>query len=233
MSGSSATSNSGKNMVPQLIARLVSPTNGHLTIGGADINTMPFAVSGRRIGYVGPTSYLFSASVRDNLLIGLRHRPREMPDYDAAAKAERERLVEEARLSGNSPNDVAADWVDYQQAGVADAAGLETRIIDVLRLVDLDQDVYLFGLRGRLDPERQPDVATRIVEARHVLAERLAENGLANLVERFDPDRYNANSTIGANLLFGTAIGPVFDGDGLGRNHYMLRCWTSPGCRPT
>lgn len=215
-------SNSGRNMLPQLISRLVSPTNGHLTIGGADINTMPFAVSGRRIGYVGPTTYLFSASVRDNLLIGLRHRPREMPDYDAAAKAERERLVEEARLSGNSPNDVAADWVDYQQAGVADAAGLETRIIDVLRLVDLDQDVYLFGLRGRLDPERQPDVATRIVEARHVLAERLAENGLANLVERFDPDRYNANSTIGANLLFGTAIGPGFDGDGLARNRYML-----------
>jgi putative ABC transport system ATP-binding protein len=215
-------SNSGRNMLPQLVARLVSPTTGRLTIGGMDLGTMPFALSGRRIGYVGPMTYLFSASVRDNLLVGLRHRPHETQDYDAAAKAERERLVEEARLSGNSPFDIAADWVDYEQAGVADAAELETRIIEVLRLVDLDEEVYLLGLRGRLDPVRQPEIAERLVDARHVLADRLAEGEMAHLVERFAPDRYNANSTVGANLLFGTSIGPVFEGDGLARNHYVL-----------
>ena len=36
--------------------------------------------------------------------------------------------------------------------GVADAAELELRMIEVLRLVDLEEDVHLFGLRGRLDP---------------------------------------------------------------------------------
>jgi putative ABC transport system ATP-binding protein len=216
-------SNSGRNMLPQLIARLVSPTSGRLTIGGADLNTMPFAVSGRRIGYVGPTTYLFSASVRDNLLIGLRHRPQQTPDDDPEAQARRERAVEEARQSGNSEFDIAADWVDYEQAGVADAAELETRIIDVLRLVDLDEDVYLLGLRGRLDPERQPDAARRVVEARGLLADRLAKSDLANLVERFAPDRYNTNSPISANLLFGTPIGPVFETDGLARSAYVAR----------
>ncbi|MGA8550802.1 MAG: ABC transporter ATP-binding protein [Stellaceae bacterium] len=222
-------SNSGRNMLPQLIARLVSPTSGRLTIGAADLTTMPYAVSGRRIGYVGAATYLLSASVRDNLLIGLRHQPRETTDYDAAAKAERERLVAEARLSGNSPLDIAGDWIDYEQAGVADAAGLETRIIDVLRLVDLDGDVYLFGLRGRLDPEQQPEIAKRLVEARRLLADRLAENGLSHLVERFAPDRYNANSAVGANLLFGTAIGPVFEGDELAHNRYMLSVLDNQG----
>ncbi len=225
-------SNSGRNLLPQLIARLVSPTSGRLTIGGADVSALPFAVSGRRIGYVGATSYLFSASVRDNLLIGLRHRPQQTPDYDAAAKAQRERMVEEARLSANSEFDVAADWVDYEQAGVADPAGLETRILDVLRLVDLDEDVYLWGLRGRLDPDRQPEITARVVEARRVLADRLAENGLADLVERFALDRYNANSTLGANLLFGTSIGPVFDGDGLARNPYVLSVLDGLGLPP-
>jgi hypothetical protein len=167
-------SNSGRNLLPQLLARLVVPTSGRLAVGDTDLNTLPLAVSGRRIGYVGPTSYLFSASLRDNLLLGLRHRPGPTPDYDAAAAAVRERAIEEARQSGNSDLDITADWVDYQQAGVADAAALETRIVEVLRLVELEEDVYLFGLRGRVDPERQPEIAQRIVEARRVLADRLS-----------------------------------------------------------
>jgi putative ABC transport system ATP-binding protein len=215
-------SNSGRNLLPQLMARLESPTSGRLTIGGADLTTLPFAVSGRRIGYVGPTSYLLSVSVRDNLLLGLRHHPHEIDDGDGAARAERARRLEEARQSANSEYDIAADWIDYEQAGVSDMAGLEARILEVLRLVDLDNDVYLLGLRGRVDPERQPDIAARIVEARRVLAERLAKNEQAHLVERFDPDRYNINSSVGANLLFGTPIGPDFEGDGLARSDYVL-----------
>jgi putative ABC transport system ATP-binding protein len=212
--------NSGRNLLPQLLARLVVPTSGRLTIGEADLNTLPLAVSGRRIGFVGPTSYLFSASVRDNLLLGLRHLPGQMPDYDASAVASRARTIEEARQSGNSEQDIAADWVDYQQAGVSDPAALDARIVEVLGLVDLEDDVHLFGLRSRLDPELQPEVAKRIVEARHVLADRLAREGLALLVERFASDRYNASSPISANLLFGTPIGPVFEGEGLAHNSY-------------
>jgi putative ABC transport system ATP-binding protein len=214
-------SNSGRNLLPQLLARLVVPTSGRLAIGDTDLNTLPLAVSGRRIGYVGPTSFLFSASVRDNLLLGLRHCPGQTPDYDAATAARRERAIEEARQSGNSDLDIAADWVDYQQAGVADAAALESRIVEVLRLVDLEEDVYLFGLRGRVDPELQPEIAQRIVEARRVLAERLSRDDLGHLVERLAGNRYNANSPVSANLLFGTPIGPVFEGDGLARNAYV------------
>jgi putative ABC transport system ATP-binding protein len=213
--------NSGRNLLPQLLARLVVPTSGRLTIGEADLNMLPLAVSGRRIGFVGPTTFLFSGSVRDNLLLGLRHRPMRPPDYDANTAAARAREIEEARQAGNSELDIAADWVDYDQAGVADPAALDTRIVEVLGLVDLEEDVYLFGLRGRVDPELQPQVAQRVVEARHVLADRLARAGLAPLVERFASDRYNANSSISANLLFGTPIGPVFEGEGLAGNPYV------------
>src|SRR5215831_15003934 len=62
-------SNSGRNLVPQLFAHLVTPTSGRLAIGDIDLNTVSLAVSGRRIGYVGPITYLFSGSVRDNLLL--------------------------------------------------------------------------------------------------------------------------------------------------------------------
>jgi ABC-type multidrug transport system fused ATPase/permease subunit len=216
-------SNSGRNLIPQLFARLVTPTSGRLAIGDTDLNSVPLAVSGRRIGYVGPITYLFSASVRDNLLLGLRHRPRRVPDDGSAGERSRAREIEEARKSGNIEYDIAADWIDYQQAGVADAAELELRMVEVLRLVDFEEDVHLFGLRGRLDPDRQPDAAQRVLEARRVLAERLEGSGLAHLVERFDPDRYNTNSPVSVNLLFGTPIGPAFEGDGLARNAYVQK----------
>ena len=216
-------SNSGRNLIPQLFARLVTPTSGRLAIGDTDLNSVPLAVSGRRIGYVGPITYLFSASVRDNLLLGLRHRPRRVPDDGSAGERSRAREIEEARKSGNIEYDIAADWIDYQQAGVADAAELELRMVEVLRLVDFEEDVHLFGLRGRLDPDRQPDAAQRVLEARRVLAERLEGSGLAHLVERFDPDRYNTNSPVSVNLLFGTPIGPAFEGDGLARNAYVRK----------
>jgi putative ABC transport system ATP-binding protein len=215
-------SNSGRNLVPQLFARLVTPTSGRLVIGDTDLNSVPLAVSGRRIGYVGPITYLFSASVRDNLLLGLRHRPNRVPDDGSAGEQSRAREIEEAQKSGNIDYDIAADWIDYQQAGVADPAGLELRMVEVLRLVDLEEDVHLFGLRGRLDPDRQPEAA-RLLEARRVLAERLKTSGLAHLVERFDPERYNTNSPVSVNLLFGTPIGPVFEGDGLARNAYVQK----------
>jgi putative ABC transport system ATP-binding protein len=214
-------SNSGRNLISQLFARLATPTSGRLLIGDTDINSLPLGVSGHRIGYVGPTTYLFATSVRENLLLGLRHRPNPLADERSANQKERARAIEEARQSGNSDLDVAADWIDYRQAGVADAAELEARIVEVLRLVDLDEDVHLLGLRGRLDPVRQPEAAQRILEARRVLAERLSENDTAHLVERFDPDRYNTNSPVSVNLLFGTPIGPAFDGDGLARNSYV------------
>jgi putative ABC transport system ATP-binding protein len=212
-------SNSGRNLVPQLFARLVTPTSGRLLIGDTDLNSVPLAVSGRRIGYVGPITYLLSASVKDNLLLGLRHRPHRLGDGPTGEDTKR--ALEEAQKSGNIDYDAAGDWVDYRQAGVADATELEARIVEVLQLVDLEEDVHLFGLRGRLDPDLQPDAAQRVLEARRVLAERLEDDGLAHLVERFDPDRYNANSPVSVNLLFGTPIGGAFEGDALARNAYV------------
>src|SRR4051812_11073460 len=40
-------SNSGKNIVPQLLARLSAPTAGGISLGGTDLDSLPFAASGR------------------------------------------------------------------------------------------------------------------------------------------------------------------------------------------
>jgi putative ABC transport system ATP-binding protein len=224
--------NSGKSLLPQLLARLQTPTNGRLTVGGKDLNNLPFMVSGGRISYVGPATYLFSTSIRDNLLLGLRHHPLRPAVYDAEAAARWSRAAAEARRAGNLDWDPAADWVDYRQAGAADAAELEERMIAILRLVDFEEDVYLFGLRGRLDPEHDPAAAASVVEARRRLSEELAARGLERLVERFDPERYHTSSSIAQNLLFGTPIGPVFEGEALAGNAYVQSVLDREGLTP-
>lgn len=110
---------SGKNELALLLARLIQPTSGRITIGGAEIAKLPAAVIGRRIGYVSATPYLFAGTLRDNLLFGLRHIPVAPADYAGTLTKRRARPAYEARQSGNLELDPHADWIDYQGAGVA------------------------------------------------------------------------------------------------------------------
>jgi ABC-type multidrug transport system fused ATPase/permease subunit len=213
---------SGKSELGLLLARLVRPTGGRITIGGYDFAELPVAVVGRRIGYAGAAPYLFAGSLRDNLLLALRHRPLRPADYDESTIRRRLRQLDEARRSGNIDFDLHADWVDYSAAGVEDADELSARIAEILRRLDLEADVYNFGLRWRIDPAAQPELTLRLLEARRALAQRLADEGISKLVETYDPERYNTNATVAENLLFGTPIGPVFEFDALADNHYLL-----------
>src|SRR6266446_3487735 len=215
-------SGSGKSELALLLARLAQPTTGRITIGGHDIADLPVAVIGRRIGYVGSTPYVFTGTLRDNLLLGLRHRPLRPTEYDDATTRRRARQVFEARRSGNIDYDLHADWIDYESAEVSDAAGLTQRIAEVLERLDFEEDVYALGLRGRLDPAEHAEVAERLIEARKALAQRLVADGITKLVETYDLEQYNSNATVAENLLFGTPIGPVFDFGSLAENGYVL-----------
>src|SRR5262249_26649583 len=113
-------SNSGRNLLPQLFARLVTPSSGRLLIGETDLNSIPLAVSGQRIGYVGPSTYLFATSVRENLLLGLSHRPHPPPDDHPADQKQRVRAVEEAR------NRATANSMSPQIGSITVRPGLPT-----------------------------------------------------------------------------------------------------------
>ena len=217
-------SGSGKSELALMLARLVRPTSGRIAIGGIDIADLPVAVIGRRIGYVGSTPYLFTGTLRENLLLGLRHRPMQPAVYvDEGQARRRARQIEEARRSGNIDFDLHADWVDYRSAGVADADGLVLRVSEVLTRLDFEEDVYGFGLRGRLDPAAHPGLAESLLAARGALAERLVTDGITDLVETYELDRFNSNATVAENLLFGTPIGPAFEFDALADNSYVLQ----------
>ena len=80
------SSSSGKEELMLMLARLIEPTGGRLNAGGSELSEMPEAVTGRRIGFVGQNAYIFSSSLKDNLIYGLKHRPRYDND-DVLAEA--------------------------------------------------------------------------------------------------------------------------------------------------
>jgi putative ABC transport system ATP-binding protein len=220
---------SGKSELALLLARLIQPTSGRIMIGGVEIATLPASVIGRRIGYVGATPYLFGGTLRDNLLFGLRHVPVRPANYEGSVTKRRARQLHEARQSGNIELDPHADWLDYEGAGVADPDALSRRVTQVLAHLDLEEAVYTLGLRWRLDREAHPEAAARLLEARKALAARLVEDGITNLVETYDPERFNFNASVAENLLFGTPIGPVFDFEALADNTYVSQVLTKVG----
>ena len=212
---------SGKDVLGQVLARLVQPTGGSIKIDDQDFQQLPEYILGSRAAYVGQETYLFPLSVRDNLLFGLKHRPIAPAKYDEATRAIREAFWREAERAGNPALDPAADWIDYELAGATGPADLLPCMVRVLKHVEFDEDIYSLGLRGAIDASKRPDLAEKILKARHELHGRLQDQAYAGLVEAFNVDKYNQNLSVAENLLFGTPVGKDFDGDNLAADPYM------------
>jgi putative ABC transport system ATP-binding protein len=212
----------GVGELTQMLARLVAPSSGRLEVGGIDLTKAPEAVTGRAIAYVGPTAYLFPNSVRENLVYGLKHYPLRDRSYEGKDLEEREFQLKEAMRTDSTLHDFNADWTDYQAAGATSPEDLDVRIVEVLKVVELEETIFELGLRSSVDATNHPGLAENVLRAREAIRTRLAAPGMQGLVEQFDADRYNRNATLAENLLFGTPLGKAkFDLENLGGNPYV------------
>lgn len=209
----------GKETLVLLLARLLSPTAGQVAYGDKTLADLPETATGRRMAYVGPAAYLFSNSIRENILLGAKHKPNfvEASTESGEWKNDRQKAVD----SGNSTDNPEADWLDYDAIGGSESGQIDQRLAELLKIVDMEDDVYSLGLRGTIDPAERPEIAERIMEARAKLRDRLAKPDMSELVEPFDEERYNTNATVAENLLFGTPKGDGFDLDNLAHNDYV------------
>ncbi len=213
-------SNSGKERLAGVLAGLEYPSGGSLRIGGKDVTDMPEWVTGRRLGYVAPDVYHFPLSVRENLLYGLRHAPyRPGPAGEEAKDDFKDR---ESKRAGNPVLPVDYDWIDRSPIGETHDDE-EAALRRSLHLIGMEHDVFRFGIYGTIDPDKHPQMAGDLLQARRLLSEKLEEEGLADLVDRFDPDAYNRSSTLAENLLFGTTNNPNLQGAALARNAKVLK----------
>ncbi len=214
---------SGKDELMLLLGRLLVPTTGRIRLGELNYAELPESIIGERLTYVGPSSFMFTDTLRANLYYGLKHRPVRQVDYEGDDLEWRRKRIAEALASGNTDQDVRADWIDYAAAGVEGPHELQTKAVEILDDVDMVEDVYRLGLNGSIDPERYQETAEKVMRARVAVRERLAgDETLSGLVELFDAERYNTSATVAENLLFGTPVGPTFSPDNMAANEYVL-----------
>jgi ABC-type multidrug transport system fused ATPase/permease subunit len=184
------TAGSGKSTLTQVLAKLMDYT-GTVLLDGTDLTRIPPARAGRAIGFVSADARLFTGSVLDNLLYGLRHRRVEEGD--------------------RRPEVGEDDWLDLSPLEVMDRQGLVAAALEAVRLVGLEDDLFAFGLRSRIDPARRPDMAERILATRRLVTARFAGEGEETAVEFFDRDRFSSYASIGENILFGHSSRDALD----------------------
>jgi putative ABC transport system ATP-binding protein len=178
------TAGSGKSTLALVLAKLAGYT-GTVQLDGVDLAQLAPGRAGRGIGFVGGDARLFTGSILENLLYGLRHR-----------RPSEEGEPPDLGLSGE-------DWLDLAPLEVSDRTSLVAVALETVRLVGLEGDLFAFGLRSRVDPARHPEIAARVVATRRLLATRFAGEAQETAVEFFDRDRFSSYASIGENILFG------------------------------
>lgn len=221
---------SGKSELGQVLARLDQPTSGRIMLGGSDYATLPEQEFGRHVGYVDRTPYFQTGTIGANLLYGLKQRLVDEegedqvlgPSPSAYDEELRRRNRQESLLTGNSADNFYGNWIDLAAHGFASPDALRERIPQVLAAVELDQYVVNLGLRLVGHPPRDiDDWMDEFLEARAELWRRLDAPEYTDLVEPFDPDRYNENASVGENLLFGTILDEGLTADDLSHDPFV------------
>ena len=208
-------SSGGKDLATILMARLLAPDSGQIVVAGKQIADLPEAATGRYMGYIGPNAFVFNATLKENILLGAMHRP-------ISTEGELNEDLKNAQLSGNSLDDLEAEWLDHNAIGVDSDEGLQKRLIELLQVVDLDGDVYSMGLRSTVDGFDDDQLLEQILTARKKFRERLDKSDISNFVESFDKEVFNSNASVAENLLFGTPKGDSFNSENIGTNAYVV-----------
>ena len=87
-------SGAGKTTISYLIPRLYDATEGSISIDGVDVRRIKLTSLAGLIGYVTQESYLFHATIRDNLLYGNPRASREELEAAATAAYIHDRIIQ-------------------------------------------------------------------------------------------------------------------------------------------
>jgi ABC-type multidrug transport system fused ATPase/permease subunit len=212
------TAGSGKSTLALVLAKLYGYT-GTAVLNAVELAQMPAGVAGRRIAYLGGEARLLTGTIFENLVYGLRHRP-------PGAVADAGDGKDAGAILG-----LADEWLDLSPIGATDRAGLIAALLETARLVALEEDLFSFGLRSAIDPASKPEIADRLLKARHLVMERFKREGGEAAVEFFDRTRFAAYSSIGENILFGQSASPDLGVSRLAEHEHFRRVIAEVGLR--
>ena len=209
----------------QLIARLQIPDSGKIMFDNQELQTLTESVTGKSIAYCDESSYVFKDTVFNNFTTGLKHQPgisQELAADSQPPAIDFEKFKSKAIASGNSDEHSDDNWMDYEMTGASNYQEFEEKLLEVMRIVELDSDIFVFGLRQHIESENYPDIVPKIVKARTLLKSTISSDVFERLVETFDPERYNSNLSVAENIVFGSPLDESYGEDQLASNQEVL-----------
>lgn len=212
---------SGAEILAEVLARIVWPSQGRVTLGTDNLHALPESISGRLISYAGGEAIFFYGTVRDNLLYGLKHAPLGQRVLTGKDLDRRKWEIREAHQAGNVEFDIQSDWIDYKAHGAEDMAALMPSVFEALDAVALTRDMFDLALRSSVKMSEHGELAAKAVEMRSVLREELTAQDLNGLIVPFEPGAYNVEATVIENLLFGNARSPELMAGAIISNPYF------------
>jgi putative ABC transport system ATP-binding protein len=208
------SSGSGRDIVARVLGRQATQYEGTIRLGNRDLKSLTLRELAREISYVPPEPELFTGSIRENVILSLKHQLPQSGSMD-------DLRWQESSRTGNPMYDGDADWCDYEAACVSDADGLERAILDALDITGLTHDLYNYGLQGLLPTTASDEVKANVVAARHQIRTALVAANLDKLIQPFDFTQINPQATIGENLVFGVAAGDRLTGTGRAQDPFI------------
>lgn len=191
-------SQSERIALADVLTREVVPARGHVQMAGYDLTGLHQAVIAARIGYAGAQPYLFQGTVGDNLLMPLMTQPATVL-WDPKLS---DRNTIEARRSGNSPDSTRAEWLDPSIADLESREQVFDFWYKITSALGTADGIFLSMLDSRMDPEKHPELARRIVALRDEVHQRLKAEKLDKAVHRFDPETFNPAVPLAGNLMY-------------------------------
>jgi len=206
MAAVSGGGNGAREALLRMMAGLLEPAAGRVTIGGQVLGDVTMPRIGATLAFVGSDPGMISRSIRDNLVYGLLRRA---PDLAEQSTADAMTLLREARRTGNITADPEGDWIDYAAAGAGGADELDRRLLDLVDRMGLADDLVASALNSQIDPGDAERWTGPILAARAELAAAFASDELDDIAEPWVAGKFNTNGTLLANVLFGLPSQPI------------------------
>lgn len=149
---------SGKSTIVNLVTRLLEATQGEIKIDGQDIRSYSFDTLYQKIGFVQQKAVLFSDSVRNNLLFGLKNQEKTDDElWEALDIAQAKNFV------GNLPNQLDAPIAE----GGTNLSGGQKQRLSIARALVRKPEILIFddsfsALDYKTDKELRKQIVTQL-----------------------------------------------------------------------
>lgn len=161
---------SGKSALADLIVRIYDPDRGRVLLDGVDIRQLSLEALRREVGFVPQETFLFSATIRENVLLGAPDDGRLERAADVAQLTEALPLLPEGYDTMLGERGVNLSGGQKQRTAIARALAQQPSVFvldDALSAVDAHTEARILrGLRGALEQRTSIVISHRLAAVR-------------------------------------------------------------------